>query len=251
VEGEQPKFTTWLRDSQGDRFEAAIVKFTDRLDTPLGRRWGDLLAAEQVARQVVVSSSLADTEFPGSEVFDFDGRRYYQISRFDRVGRHGRRGLVSLRALHDAGFTGHDTTDWVVAAEGLHNAGWISAADLRVIRLRQAFGRLIGNTDMHFGNLAFYLEDRLPLRLAPLYDMLPMAWAPRPGDGEPTPELNPPPPLPREAEAWGEAVRLAEDFWARMEVLDNVSETFRSPSNYVKYVSFSPVKIFSDRSSIT
>lgn len=227
VEGEQPKFTTWLRDEPGTQVEAVIVKFTDRLDTPTGRRWADLLAAEQIARQVVYQTSLADAEFPPSEIFDFDGRRYYQITRFDRIGRHGRRGLVSLRALHDAGFSGQDTTDWSVAAEGLRNAGWISPADLRVVRLRQMFGRLIGNTDMHFGNLAFYLEDRLPLRLAPLYDMLPMLWAPRPGDGEPAPEFAPQPPLPRDADIWPEAAQLAETFWSQVIATSRVSEAFR------------------------
>lgn len=227
VEGEQPKFTTWLRDDATGQIEAVIVKFTDRLDTPTGRRWADLLAGEQIARRIVASTSLADAEFPDSEIFDFSGRRYYQITRFDRLGRHGRRGLVSLRALHDAGFTGEDTNDWVVAAEGLRRAGWISEGDLRVVRLRKAFGQLIGNTDMHFGNLAFYLDDRLPLRLAPLYDMLPMLWAPRPGDGEPNPEFNPTLPLPHELEVWKEAASLAETFWERMAMSLQVSDTFR------------------------
>lgn len=41
-----------------------------------------------------------------------------------------------------------------------------------------AFGRLIGNSDMHQGNLGFHLQDRGPLALAPVYDMLPMSLAP-------------------------------------------------------------------------
>ena len=43
---------------------------------------------------------------------------------------------------------------------------------------RHAFGRLIGNSDMHHGNIAFHFVDRGPLPLAPVYDMLPMSLAP-------------------------------------------------------------------------
>lgn len=216
VEGEQPKFTTWLRAEAGREVEAVIVKFTDRLSSPNGRRWADLLAAEQTARLVVGNTALADAEFPHSELYDFGNRRFYQISRFDRIGRSGRRGLVSLRALHDAGFSGVDTNDWSEAVEGLAREGWVSPADFRLVRLRAAFGNLIGNTDMHFGNLAFYLDDRLPLRLAPLYDMVPMLWAPRGGEGEPTPEFNPKPPTLRNLDVWLEAAVLAENFWESM-----------------------------------
>jgi hypothetical protein len=44
------------------------------------------------------------------------------------------------------------------------------------------FGRLIGNSDMHFGNLSLWVEpaDVAAGRftLAPMYDMLPMRWRP-------------------------------------------------------------------------
>lgn len=40
-----------------------------------------------------------------------------------------------------------------------------------------AFGRLIANSDMHAGNLSFYLSEP-PFALTPVYDMLPMAYAP-------------------------------------------------------------------------
>jgi serine/threonine protein kinase HipA of HipAB toxin-antitoxin module len=40
------------------------------------------------------------------------------------------------------------------------------------------FGRLIGNSDMHPGNLGFHLVDARPLELAPAHDMLPMFLAP-------------------------------------------------------------------------
>lgn len=41
-----------------------------------------------------------------------------------------------------------------------------------------AFGRLIGNSDMHQGIFGFHLIDQGPLPPAPVYDMLPMSLAP-------------------------------------------------------------------------
>ena len=227
VEGEQPKFTAWLYDENARRYEAVIVKFTDRLDTPGGRRWADLLVAEQVALNLLKSSSEAEAEAPSPEIQDFGGRRFYQIARFDRVGSFGRRGVVSLRALHDAGFTGQDTNDWVLAARDLHAGGWLSAGDVDVVRLRHVFGQLIGNTDMHFGNLACFLDNGLPLRLAPTYDMLPMLWAPRPGSAEPVPIFSPAPPLPGDQATWSQAATLAIEFWQRVAQSAQVSDAFR------------------------
>jgi hypothetical protein len=227
VEGEQPKFTTWLRLPDENAVSSILVKYTDKLDTPTGRRWADLLAAEAIALDVLASASRGDAEANHPKIFDFDNRRFYELARFDRVGSHGRRGVVSLRALHDAGFTGGDTTDWAVAAAGLRERGWIGESDLRAVRLRRLFGRLIGNTDMHFGNLAFILEPELPLRLAPTYDMLPMLWAPRPGDATPAPEFTPLAPMPAELELWPEAATLAERFWSLVEADARVSDGFR------------------------
>ncbi len=227
VEGEQPKFTAWLRLPDIERISAVIVKFTDRLDTPTGRRWADLLAGESIAVALLSASSRGAAEALRPQTFDFDQRRFYELPRFDRIGPHGRRGAVSLRALHDTGFTGGDTNDWTVAATGLHERGWINAADLRAIRLRRLFGRLIGNTDMHFGNLTFFLEPELPLRLAPTYDMLPMLWAPRPGDATPMPEFSPAPPMPDELDLWLEAAPMAENFWLAAESGALFSTEFR------------------------
>jgi len=228
VEGEQPKFTAWLQVPNSGLVRSVIVKYTDRLDTPTGRRWADLLAAESMAVRRIMASSRADAEATLPRIFDCDQRRFYELPRFDRIGSHGRRGVVSLRALHDAGFTGGDTNDWAVAAAGLHERGWMSAADLRAVRLRRLFGRLIGNTDMHFGNLTFFLDFELPLRLAPTYDMLPMQWAPRPGGATPAPAFAPAAPLPEELELWPLAADMAVDFWEGVKSDSRISEGFRS-----------------------
>lgn len=227
VEGEQPKFTAWRRNASDDTGCAVLVKFTDRLESPGGRRWADLLAAEAIALDLLTSASHGEAEVELPTTFDLSGRRFYEMPRFDRVGVHGRRGVVSLRSLHDAGFTGRDTNDWAVAAAGLHSNRWIGDSDLRAVRLRALFGRLIGNTDMHFGNLVFFLDLGLPLALAPTYDMLPMLWAPRPGDATPAPAFSPSAPMPQELDLWPEVAPLAERFWATVEADARVSDGFR------------------------
>jgi hypothetical protein len=45
--------------------------------------------------------------------------------------------------------------------------------------LLYAFGTLIGNEDMHNGNLSFISEHGRPYSIAPAYDMLPMGFRPQ------------------------------------------------------------------------
>jgi len=69
---------------------------------------------------------------------------------------------------------------------------------------------------MHFGNLAFFLEDTLPLRVTPSYDMLPMPWSPGSQGEIIERQFAPAPPLPSMTEPWREAAGWAEDFWSRV-----------------------------------
>lgn len=223
VEGEQPKFTAMLAGDAGRPAAHVIVKFTDVLTTPTGRRWADLLAAEAHAHAVLRS--------PGESVspvrtLDAGGRRFFEIERFDRRGVHGRIGVISLRALFDGVRDAADSTTWVQAARELVRCGVIDEAAERSVRLRQMFGSLIGNSDMHFGNLAFFLRDELPLRIAPVFDMLPMLWAPTAGQATPTPSFAPALPLPGERALWNEAAVLAADFWQRVADDPQVSAEF-------------------------
>jgi serine/threonine protein kinase HipA of HipAB toxin-antitoxin module len=68
--------------------------------------------------------------------------------------------------------------DWLQAAAALESARRITTADAQALRWQWLFGRLIGNTDMHFGNVSFTWGFGPELPLAPAYDMLPMRWAP-------------------------------------------------------------------------
>lgn len=220
VEGEQPKFLVTLAD--GESVTPVLVKFTDVMSTPTGRRWADLLAAEAHALAVLHAQGEAHA-IPS--LLDTEDRRFLEMPRYDRVGPHGRRGVVSLRALHDA-FDGPDSNDWVSAAENLRARGLIDATTLRSILLRHAFGNLIGNTDMHFGNLAFWFDDTLPFRVAPAYDMLPMLWAPATGSATPHPTFAPLPPTPAQAAVWSVAAGWADVFWQRVAADARVSAEF-------------------------
>ncbi len=69
---------------------------------------------------------------------------------------------------------------------------------------------------MHLGNLAFFLDDTLPFRVTPAYDMLPMLWAPGSQGELIERQFAPAPPLPAMTEPWREAAEWAEDFWNRV-----------------------------------
>jgi len=225
VGGEQPKFTAVLGREGYATPVHVIVKFTESLSTPRGCRWADLLTAEAHAHAVLRAP---EESVSVVQMLDAGGQRFFEIERFDRRGLHGRIGVVSLRSLYDALPDATEATTWVQAAQQLANAGVIDAAVERSIRLRHTFGVLIGNTDMHFGNLAFFLGDTLPWRLAPLFDMLPMMWAPTTGQPAPPRQFAPPPPLPDEREIWSEAAGWAGEFWQRVADDGTVSAEFRA-----------------------
>ncbi len=218
--GEQPKFLT--RVQEGGESRAVLVKFSPLLETPAGRRWADLLVAEAIAWEVLAAHGEGTS---GARLTDSGGRRFLEVPRFDRVGEWGRRGVISLTALQGAEGA-LDTTDWVAAAEHFATEGILSAETAASVRRRRAFGELIGNSDMHPGNLAFFLSDQVPLALAPTYDMLPMLWAPVAGGEILDRTFNPLPPVPRQAADWSIAAGWAEAFWERLVADPRVSSGF-------------------------
>lgn len=216
--GEQPKFLATLRD--GSR--AVLVKFSAPMDQPTGRRWADLLLCEFHAHQVLAGVGLAQ---PGARLIDAADRRFLEIPRFDRSGLGGRRGVVSLEALA-AAFGWNLAREWTGSAAELHAHGFIDQDSLETIRRLNAFGELIGNTDMHFGNLAFFLNDTLPLPVTPAYDMLPMLWSPGSQGELIARRFSPAPPLPALTGPWREAAALAENFWERVTADARLSADF-------------------------
>jgi len=206
--GEQPKFLTTLLHEDGSH-HPVLVKFSPPPGPAAGQRYGDLLLCEYHAHQVLANHGLAR---PGCRLLDAGGRRFLEVPRFDRSPGGGRRGVVSLAALHGSAIgAGHN--DWPTQALELGDTGLMDAAGTAIVRRLHAFGDLIGNTDMHTGNLAFWLEESLPFHPAPAYDMLPMLWAPGP-QGEIIPRVfRPGLPLPAARPAWLEAYPMALAFW--------------------------------------
>jgi hypothetical protein len=169
--GEQSKFLARL--STG---EHVLVKFSPPRGTPFGERWHDLLHAEWLASYVLASHGF---EVAPARVIESSQRTYFESTRFDRIGARGRRHGVALDAVHDA-FVAGPRQHWAATCDALASQRRLSANDASSARTWLEFGRLIGNTDMHFGNLSLWADEPAKPRfaLAPLYDMLPMRWRP-------------------------------------------------------------------------
>ena len=208
--GEQPKFCTYTARGH------VLVKFSEPDDNPVSERWRDLLLAEHLALSVLGVET---------EVFNFGGQRFLEVPRFDRVGQLGRVGVFSLRAL-DAEFVGDASAPWPSLVSRLVSAGQVHAHAVAGAALLWAFGTLIGNTDMHAGNLSFVNRHGRPYQLAPAYDVLPMGFAPRSGGA--LVDTLPPASLSAsvDGETWREALHLAEMFFAMLSDCDGFSGRF-------------------------
>ena len=216
--GERPKFTAQVESRH------LIVKFTAGDGSPSDQRWRDLLVCELLALETLGSQGLSAAR---GEVAEVGPQRFLEIERFDRVGERGRRGVLTAGPLDDDLYGQRDS--WPAFAERAARDGLLPPEEARRVRLLEAFAQLIGNTDRHFGNLSFFADglSRTPsLRLAPIYDMVPMAWAP---DSGVVPALELPLPRPRAntLDVWQEAARLTHIFWQRTAGDERVSRDMR------------------------
>jgi len=218
--GEQPKFTAYAMTPDGPRH--VIVKFSELEQGPVSERWRDLLLAEHLALETLRE---ADIPAARSRILDHGGQRFLEVERFDRAGNLGRRALFSLAAL-DAEFGGAGTGGWPSIARQLANDGQIGPEAADGANLLWAFGTLIGNTDMHSGNLSFVAEQGPPCFIAPAYDMTPMSFAPRSGGG--IPDLIAEATLHASVanETWRRAQELARAFLARVIAATGFSHRF-------------------------
>ena len=64
-----------------------MVKFSEKLDSPVSQRWRDLLLAEHLALSTLRQAGVAAA---ASAVIDHEGQRFLEVQRFDRVGTLGR-----------------------------------------------------------------------------------------------------------------------------------------------------------------
>jgi hypothetical protein len=219
--GEQPKFTAFA-ESHRAHPRHVLVKFTVRQDNAVTERWRDLLLAEHHALSALRDHGVDASQ---TEVVDHGGQRFLEVERFDRVGSRGRRALHSLAAL-DAEFIGAANLPWPDLTRRLAEAGHITPAAHEGASLLYAFGILIGNTDMHLGNLSFISESGRPYQLAPAYDMLPMGFSPRSSGSLPAELIAPVLRSHVANPAWHQALAMALDWLARLRAESRLSEAF-------------------------
>jgi hypothetical protein len=217
--GEHPKFSA--RVARGSGIVPVLVKFSPPRGTALGTRWADLLIAEFVASRL-----LSENDIPAarSEAFEFDGQVFLESERFDRSGADGRRGVVSLYSLDAVRYGKLDR--WSLSARRLHAEGLLSSQELERVCIVDAFGTLIANTDQHFGNLTLFDEHEGRFELAPIYDMLPMLFAPQ--DAQLIERsFKPAGATATTLSVWPRARELAENYWLRLCEESRLSEEFR------------------------
>ena len=222
--GEQPKFLTEF--SERAVHHHLIVKFTPPRDTPFGKRWRALLHLEHLAQTILSAHGI---EAAQTRIVESSVRTYLESQRFDRIGMAGKRHVVAIDALHSE-FVTASRRNWIHTAEVLADKKLITSAELSAVARIYAFGQFIGNTDMHFGNLSFFVDDveKPALALAPVYDMLPMRWRPSVNTGE----LNVSPvatpvAIPSYAREQAEAREWAIAFWQQATALDALDEPLK------------------------
>jgi hypothetical protein len=133
--------------------------------------------------------------------------------------------VTSLLAI-DTGFYGV-LDNWIAAARRMHQERRIDVQTLDEIRLISSFADLIANTDKHFGNLAFYDDYDGRFRLTPVYDMLPMLFAPA-HDQLVARIYTPADPTSDTLNVWGRARSLAEAYWRSLANETRISKEFRT-----------------------
>ncbi|TLY63916.1 MAG: hypothetical protein E6K48_00860 [Gammaproteobacteria bacterium] len=217
--GEHPKFAIVVQDPGGARH--VLVKFSPSIGTAVGQRWSDLLIAEHQAHQVLRAAGIAAAD---SRIFRIDDRTYLEVDRFDRDGLEGRVGVSSLMAI-DANLYGN-LDNWIAAGQRLRTDRRIDDKALERIQLVTTFGALIANTDRHFGNLAFYDSYTGRFELAPVYDMLPMLFAPE-HDQIIAHMFQPPGPTSDTLLMWPRARALAEGYWRALTGDPRIGADFR------------------------
>ncbi len=219
--GEQAKFIVRLNFGPG---KECIVKFSPPRGTPFGERWHDLLHAEALAAQILKTHGVpvADTR-----IRETRSRTYLESVRFDRAASWGRRHVVPLDAVHDA-FVPDARRNWAATCAALARQRRLPAEAPAQVGALMHFGRLIGNSDMHFGNLSLFVEradvPRGRFTLAPLYDMLPMRWRPDPASGA----LDWLPFTPDDESMASPARGVARDFWLQAARTPAMSQGFRT-----------------------
>lgn len=228
--GEQPKFCTIVGSgAAGNGARHVLVKFSPAGDAPTDQRTRDLLVCEHLALQTLADAGIAAA---ASRISVGAGRVFLEVERFDRTPIDaanplglGRIGMVSLM-VYDAEYVGA-MDNWAATANRMQERALLRPADARTLRLLEAFGVLIANTDRHYGNISLLLDGD-DWALAPAYDMLPMLYAPVGGELVPRNFAERPlQPTAATLPEWPLALALARSFWAAASADARISAGFR------------------------
>ena len=213
--GEQPKFSALVNG------QAMLVKFSPSGDAPGDERSRDLLVCEHIALQTLAAAGLPAAD---SQIVIAGGRVFLQSRRFDRTDK-GRIGMVSL-LVYDAQYVG-EMDNWSATAQRMAARQLMTSQDAQQLQLLEAYGLLIANTDRHYGNISFLLEDD-DWRLSPTYDMLPMLYAPVKGElVERDFAARKLQPTSQTLTVWPQAKQLAQQFWQSVAADTRVSDAFK------------------------
>lgn len=167
--GERPKLL--YASEEG----ALIVKFAPLPSTPQGQRWSDLLRVEALCSRVLRESSVLAAM---SGVSPMLGRTTLRVLRFDRLRGRGRVGVGTLYYLAMERW-GEMAISAPEVLSRLHAERAIDVRSVEMCTRVHAFSAAIGNNDAHLGNYALLFDDQGRATLAPIYDVLPMVFAPR------------------------------------------------------------------------
>ena len=221
--GEQPKFCTITAGRH------VIVKFSPAGDAPADQRMRDLLVCEHLALHTLAQAGLPAAP---TQLFMGAGRVFLESERFDRTPLAadaplgGRIGMVSLQ-VYNAEYVG-EIDNWAATAHRMAARHLLTQADARTLRLLEAYGQLIANTDRHYGNISLVLQDD-DWALSPTYDMLPMLYAPVGGELVPRDFASRPlQPTAATLGEWDEAKGLALAFWQAAAADVRISPGFRA-----------------------
>ncbi|MDP3228033.1 MAG: type II toxin-antitoxin system HipA family toxin YjjJ [Acidovorax sp.] len=223
--GEQPKFCTITAGRH------LIVKFSPAGDSATDQRMRDLLVCEHLALHTLAQAGLPAAP---TQLFMGAGRVFLESERFDRTplptndpqALGGRIGMVSLQ-VYNAEYVG-EMDNWAATANRMAARHLLTQADARTLRLLEAYGQLIANTDRHYGNISLVLKGD-DWALSPTYDMLPMLYAPVGGELVPRDFASRPlQPTAATLGEWDEARGLALAFWRAAAVDERVSAGFRA-----------------------
>lgn len=218
--GEQSKFTAFNKNSQCH----VIVKFSPKDNNEIAARWRDILITEYHAA-VVLNERIFSAVIP--VMIDISGQLFLESQRFDRIGKLGRRSMVSLQTV-DSEFLGLGS-NWPSVMKGLLEKNLVSSEDVFYAESLWWFGRLINNSDMHLGNLSLSIDDDI-FKLLPVYDMCSMGFAPKSSGEVPSFSFEPPG-LDSIDLAEGQreiVIDAAFQFWENISMDSKISDRFRA-----------------------